>query len=284
MKKIIQKAVNICKILIWPIIFIIGEILLTTIFTFFFNEGQLKEISIANPHLNTNEQNKILLEYIKTNEYATKLGEYMYQQAPWIMLITALIFIPLFLHQHKKSKTITSKIENKKDYTILIITGITTAISLNIIIYLLNLKWNFTSAYNYSNNNYLIALLATGIMGPIIEELLFRGIVYEKLKTVLKEKHATILSVIIFAIFHNGISQIIYASIIGTLLIKAYKKYGIIGSSILHISANTIITLLMETITKLSLNWIYLILIIIIIPCIMTNYKLFHKKKNEEYK
>lgn len=274
MKEIINKAVNICKALIYPVIFITGEIILTTIFTFFFNEGQLKEISVAYPHLNTNEQNQLLVEYMKTNEYTNELSQYINEHASWIIMISAIIFIPLFAHIYKKYHVKEDNKPNNQNIIILIITGITIAISLNIIIYLANLKWNFTDAYDSTNNNYIIALLATGILGPIIEELLFRGIVYEKLNKIWNNQFASILSVIIFAIFHNGISQIIYASIIGTLLIIVYKKYGIIGSSIVHISANSVIALAIISIISLPKIWMYLILIVTLVIFSISIYKI----------
>ena len=50
-----------------------------------------------------------------------------------------------------------------------------------------------------------------GIMGPILEEYLFRGIVYNELKTFESKKNATILASLIFALVHTNYINMIYA-------------------------------------------------------------------------
>lgn len=280
MNNIIKKAVNICRIMIWPLSFLISQILIISIFTFFFNEQQLKIISVNHPSLTLQEQNNLLLEYINTADYNHKLNQYINDNTLFIILISAMIVLPLFLKIYRKNKLSSSLPLNKKNYWQLIIIGITSAIALNIIIYLLNTKIHFTNAYDPVSKNYLLILISSGIIGPIIEELLFRGIVYEKLKQITSIKKATIISVIIFALFHQEPSQIVYAALIGTILIKVYQKTNIIGSIIVHISANCSITVCMYFLIMLPILALIFVIIIMLV-LFQINYKKISYQFNE---
>lgn len=70
-------------------------------------------------------------------------------------------------------------------------------------------------------------ILSTGVIGPIIEELLYRGIVYGSMKTYMSDKIAFYLSVCVFAFSHVGdLFQIIFAFVVGLYLTAIYRKYN----------------------------------------------------------
>jgi len=82
-------------------------------------------------------------------------------------------------------------------------------------------------------------------MAPIIEEIIFRGLVLNELKKVVPACPAIILQAIIFGIYHMNPLQGVYASLLGIVLGIAAEKTGSIWTPILiHISFNSISTLL----------------------------------------
>ena len=91
MKNSLKYLKKILKVLIWPIIFIIGSFFINYIF-----------VAIFNSKINLN--NSELLEYVKTIEYKDRLNSYINANSVIIAIITAIIFIPLFLKIFKKYK------------------------------------------------------------------------------------------------------------------------------------------------------------------------------------
>jgi len=93
--------------------------------------------------------------------------------------------------------------------------------------------------------NFVIVFITVGIMAPIIEEIIFRGLVLNELKKVVPACPAIILQAIIFGIYHMNPLQGVYASLLGIVLGIAAEKTGSIWTPILiHISFNSISTLL----------------------------------------
>ena len=84
---------NILKTLIWPIIFVIGQFLIQYIFVAIFNFKEQGSLT-----------NSEFLKYIKTEEYINKLNEYINSNALFIVLITFIIFMPIFYNMFKKYK------------------------------------------------------------------------------------------------------------------------------------------------------------------------------------
>lgn len=95
--------------------------------------------------------------------------------------------------------------------------------------------------------NIYIALFGSVIIGPILEELIFRYLIYNNLNKFNKKNTSIILSSIIFALVHNGFINIVYAFIIGTILTIIYSKNKNIKEVIiLHMVANLMSLLIKE--------------------------------------
>lgn len=95
--------------------------------------------------------------------------------------------------------------------------------------------------------NIYIALFGSVIIGPILEELVFRYLIYNNLNKFNKKNTSIILSSLIFALVHNGFINIVYAFIIGTILTIIYSKNKNIKEVIiLHMVANFMSLLIKE--------------------------------------
>lgn len=95
--------------------------------------------------------------------------------------------------------------------------------------------------------NIYIALFGSVIIGPILEELIFRYLIYNNLNKFNNKNTSIILSSLIFALVHNGFINIVYAFIIGTILTIIYSKNKNIKEVIiLHMVANLMSLLIKE--------------------------------------
>lgn len=95
--------------------------------------------------------------------------------------------------------------------------------------------------------NIYIALFGSVIIGPILEELIFRYLIYNNLNKFNNKNTSIILSSLIFALVHNGFINIVYAFIIGTILTIIYSKNKNINEVIiLHMVANLMSLLIKE--------------------------------------
>ena len=94
MRNILKYIKNIFKVLIWPVVYMIGQFFIQYIFVAIFNSNE-----------KGNMTNSEFLEHIKTLEYQDKLNNYINSKALIIITISMLIFIPLFYNLYKKYKT-----------------------------------------------------------------------------------------------------------------------------------------------------------------------------------
>ncbi len=204
--------------------------------------------------------------FITNGNDASLFNEYLKTKQIYITLIIAIIFIPLLINDYKKYK---KSDYIKINYFYLIILGIILSLVYNVFAYYFNFLLK-TSLFD-NNNNLIITLISTGLIGPIIEELMFRGIIYNELKNKYKIMKAILMTTIFFAVIHFNIIQILYALAIGFILIFVYEKYKNIKAPIvLHMASNITTTLFMPLliqnnfIINYSIFLICLILLIVI--------------------
>lgn len=125
-----------------------------------------------------------------------------------------------------------------------IILAIATGQFLNDLINGLHLNDLFTgysevSEQAFSGQPVGLMILVVGIIGPICEELMFRGIVFHRLKDWVKPQAAIAISALLFGIYHGNIVQFFYATCMGVMLAIIYDKTGTLWISIVaHIAAN----------------------------------------------
>ena len=231
MKNKLNYLQKLIKVIIWPIIFIVGQFFIEYIFVAYYNSHNRGELS-----------NKEFLEFIKTCEYKESLNSFINSQLLLITIIGFIIFLPIFYLLYRNYK----KERNCGYFLESISLGISISLIFNILVYNLNDIFNFTDRYN-KTLPFIVLIICTGILGPIIEEILFRGIVYNKLKEFNSNMRSIILCSIIFAIFHFDIINAIYAFGVSFILIYLYEKYNtLIAPILMHIFLNTTVIVTME--------------------------------------
>lgn len=101
------------------------------------------------------------------------------------------------------------------------------------------------------DGNFIIIFVTIGIMAPIIEEIIFRGLVLSELKKAVPAYSAIIIQALIFGIYHLNLVQGVYAALLGIVLGIVTEKAGSLWAPILiHMSFNIVSTL----ISKVPIN------------------------------
>jgi len=159
-------------------------------------------------------------------------------------LISALIMIPVLLYMmykddlHKQIKPV-----NFKGYWIIAGLGVFGALGVSRFILLFPLD-NILGSYSDAAGNILNAPIALQIFAvvftvPVMEEMLFRGVVYNRIKGYNDKMVAAVISAIIFGVYHMNLAQGLYAFILGIILAAVYEQYkSILAPMFLHIVAN----------------------------------------------
>ena len=183
--------------------------------------------------------NPILL-FIIASVYATynvdNLTNYINNYGGIILILTNITYIIYIIKKHRIKVNKYNLIDNyPKIYLFISI-----PLFLNSLILLINNQ-------KIPTINIYIALFGSVIIGPILEELVFRYLIYNNLNKFNKKNTSIILSSIIFALVHNGFINIVYAFIIGTILTIIYSKNKNIKEVIiLHMVANLMSLLIKE--------------------------------------
>lgn len=130
------------------------------------------------------------------------------------------------------------------DYLMIAAFGAGSALLLNMLIAVSGLsrydeKFSEISELIYAEGWFVLILMA-GIIIPIAEELIFRALIYKRLRRGYGIGFALVISSLLFGIFHGNLVQGVYAFLLGLLLALIYEKWENIYLCMLyHMAANT---------------------------------------------
>lgn len=244
------------KVISWPILFEVGQLLLYGIVSLIFATIKI----IDNGY-----------DYLGTDNFSAELNNFV-KLSPIIVLILTMIFLfPHIKKEYNKYKK-NNHVEKKYFYNSFL-SGIIISLLFNIFVIIIKKYTNIPLVLNH-NISYILIIISTGIIGPIIEEYLFRGIVYNKLLKFNSTKLSLILACLIFSLMHNDLLQIIYTIFLGYILIKIYIKFNLKTSIMCHIGANLTSILIIP----LFYNT-YIIIDIVVIVLMIILYKKYNLLK-----
>lgn len=130
------------------------------------------------------------------------------------------------------------------DYLMIAAFGAGSALLLNMLIAVSGLsrydeKFSEISELIYAEGWFVLILMA-GIIIPIAEEMIFRALIYKRLRRSYGIGFALVISSLLFGIFHGNLVQGVYAFLLGLLLALIYEKWENIYLCMLyHMAANT---------------------------------------------
>lgn len=232
-----------------------------------------------------------LMETVTNEElFMSKLEEMTasaYQYLVEITAVASLVTIPvlMFMRRRDVRKDREAGIaQNKKApwYKYFLIVGISVplAIMANNIITLSNLA-EYSEAYQEATETLFmpslpVQIICLGIITPVCEELVFRGLIYKRMRRDRSFIGAMISSAFIFGLYHMNLVQTIYAIVCGLLLAYLYEKYGSLKAPILaHVLMNIVVCVLSDV---NAFTWMFsqpIRMAIITIACAMIGSSVF---------
>lgn len=117
------------------------------------------------------------------------------------------------------------------------------ALGLNVLFYLLGITESSQSFENTANAqfgvNFFAGLILYGILSPLEEEAVFRGLMYNRMKRCFNIPIALIVSSLLFGCYHGNFVQALYGTLLGLLIAYTYEKYHSFAAPVLfHAVAN----------------------------------------------
>lgn len=93
---------------------------------------------------------------------------------------------------------------------------------------------------HFYGSTLVIEIVGAGILTPILEELLYRGIIYERLRFFMNKRvWAVVIASLIFAMVHVNLVQFIFAFGMGIVLAMCMEITGhVYGAVIAHMTSN----------------------------------------------
>lgn len=131
-----------------------------------------------------------------------------------------------------------------------------------------------------TSTNTIIAILGVGIVGPIIEEVIFRGLIFKELEKMMPISLVIVVQGILFGIYHLNLVQFIYTTLIGILLGVAYILTKSLWVPIFIHIVNNISALFISEDQRIINFPFFIISIIITGVC----YMYFYKKREKDDK
>lgn len=130
----------------------------------------------------------------------------------------------------ENAKLLHVKREPVKNYVFLTLAVMGAMFGLNMLLELCRIT-NNSAVYqevvqNQHSAGILLALILYVVAAPLAEELLFRGIIYNCLKRMMKPMAAVVVAAVFFGAYHGNAVQGIYGFAMACLIIYAYEYFG----------------------------------------------------------
>ena len=186
------------------------------------------------------------------SEIMEKVTEQSLYSTGVVSIISCVIFVIIIIHDRKKHPKNTNKRRIRITVAALM-AAVGACLTENVILSASGIT-QYDEAFNVINDiitgsPVFTQVLVAVILGPLTEELLFRGIIYSRVERNYGFWPGLIVSTLLFGALHGNFSQFIYAALLGVLFTYAYHISGsLILSVVMHMVANAA-SLVMDAIT-----------------------------------
>lgn len=105
-------------------------------------------------------------------------------------------------------------------------------------------RYDSVEAIQYSVPLWL-GIILYGLVSPITEELVFRGVIYNRMKRFYSIPRSIVLTALLFGAFHANLPQFLYGACMGILITLSYEKVKCFAAPVIfHMAANIIVFIL----------------------------------------
>ena len=194
---------------------------------------------------------------IGTGQYGTEVSEkFSNNSTMWAVLIriTALIIatLPLLWSFAKEyPRILPSPYKRVLRISYVTILAISSSILVNVIAQASGFTKTSESFAKTASTQFSLPLwlgiLVYGIVTPVTEEIVHRGIIYNRLRRYFNLPIAVIAGSLLFGISHGNLVQLVYATLMGIFICCVYERYGSFLYPVLfHCISNTAVYIFMS--------------------------------------
>lgn len=155
-----------------------------------------------------------------------------------------LLLIPVFLLMYRKDRKHAQPIyhplykkASARTYLPMLVMVACLHYILNNLIVISNAAENVASYQSVSKMFYgpalAVQVLCLGVLAPICEELVYRGLIFRRLRSSGGYLNAALLSSLLFGVVHGNLVQMLYAFVLGMLLSFLYERFNTVLAPIL---------------------------------------------------
>ena len=166
--------------------------------------------------------------------------------------LAAIITIPIMIFMFRRDRirekiagTLSVKKAPAWRYIAVILMSAALCVGINNLLFMSNLA-SLSSAYEETmaalyNPSLGVQIICLGILIPVCEEMVFRGLMYKRLREYSGFISCMLYSAFVFSFIHVNLVQALYAFVMAVVFAFLYEKYGSVMAPILaHVTANII--------------------------------------------
>lgn len=220
---------------------------------------------------------KASIDYTQTYYLLDNTESYLQKYSLVVLFVAAalsMIFLWRMFVKDEKARERRIQIESTfygKELVLIILLGMSAASGLAKLVNLIQLD-NIVGSYEQVNNSFMnnpmiFQILSLCIAAPLVEELIYRLLVYLRLKEYMDTSMAVLVSALIFGVIHGNLVQGLYAGILGIILCYVYERYDtFLAPVLLHMTANTtaLVMSYLPLSTRISENIVLRVLVMFI--------------------
>ena len=174
----------------------------------------------------------------------------LHVDAAFRVTITAILVLPIYWHMMKKDGYEQQRESSFTfgDGVFVVILALVANAVLTVVISMITVIFEAygnvevmtsTAQDSLFHSGLLIQVLGVGVIVPVMEEVLFRGLVYNRLKDYNKGWLSIILAAGMFAVYHGNIRQAVAAFPVAVIMIVLYDRWDSLLAPILfHMTVN----------------------------------------------
>lgn len=205
-----------------------------------------------------------MLQITDSAEFAKQMAQEFLKYTTPVEGFAALVTIPVMMvifHKDRIKEKLSGYVPNKKaalwKYAGIFVMAAAMTLGLNNLIEISGI--NEVSASYESTMDSLYAasfpmqIICLGILVPVCEEMVFRGLIFRRMRQNVSFLRAALFSTGIFAFLHGNLVQMLYGFFMGLTFCYLYEKYGSVKAPVFaHMTANIFSVILTET---KALDW-----------------------------
>lgn len=154
-------------------------------------------------------------------------------------IVTIVIYWIIFLIRKKKfrKEVIAEKI-NIRGILPIILLGMALNIVIALVLDMLPFPQSWIDSYTMNSSslgegNVIVNWLSVVFMAPVLEEIVFRGLVYTRMKKGMPVLLAAVLSSLLFGAMHGTMIWFLYAFALGLILVWCFERFHSLAANIL---------------------------------------------------